>query len=100
MTDCLPSTWSDGRSNYISQAPACYTSKSTGAQKGHPRPDGAGTWYPRAVAILPQTLHGRSKGSMEEHDGIDNPGNMRSFLVQAHAMDDRYARVAVAPRLV
>ena len=36
MTDCLPSTWRDRRSNHISQAPACCRSKSTGAQKGYP----------------------------------------------------------------
>jgi len=36
MTDCLPSTWDDGRSNHISPAQACWRTKSPGARKGHP----------------------------------------------------------------
>jgi len=66
MTDCLPRTWSDGRSNHISPAQACCRTKSPGAQKGHPPPRRRWNLVSPCGRNLPQTLHDRSKGSIEE----------------------------------
>ncbi|MDR6478688.1 hypothetical protein J2778_006195 [Paraburkholderia graminis] len=51
---------------HISPARACVEPSQPAHKKAIPRPDDAGTWYPRVAAILPQTLHRRSTGYIYE----------------------------------